>query len=190
MTYQAAGRLLAGRGNFVAIDFETADHGQDSACAIGLVRVEGWQVVQRAYSLIRPPRQHFFFSYLHGITWAHVRDQAAFDEVWRKASPLLEDADFLAAHNASFDRGVLRACCAAAGMQAPTLPFECSLQLARRVWGFRPARLSHVCARLGLPLKHHHAGSDADACAGIVLAARHALRAGEANPGGARSRPR
>ena len=25
---------------FVAIDFETADHGPDSACAVGLVRVE------------------------------------------------------------------------------------------------------------------------------------------------------
>jgi len=26
---------------FVAIDFETADHGADSACAVGLARVEG-----------------------------------------------------------------------------------------------------------------------------------------------------
>ena len=54
---------------FVAIDFETADYQQDSACAVALVRVEGSQIVQRHHFLIRPPRQRFIFSYLHGITW-------------------------------------------------------------------------------------------------------------------------
>ena len=53
---------------FVAIDFETADYGPDSACAVAVVRVEGSRIVQRSYFLIRPPRQAFIFSYLHGIS--------------------------------------------------------------------------------------------------------------------------
>ena len=40
---------------FVAIDFETADYGRDSACALALVRVEAGVIVQRAFHYVRPP---------------------------------------------------------------------------------------------------------------------------------------
>jgi DNA polymerase III subunit epsilon len=36
---------------FAALDFETADYQQDSACALGLVRVEAGRIVQREYRL-------------------------------------------------------------------------------------------------------------------------------------------
>ena len=39
---------LAAPPTFVAIDFETADYGRDSACALALVRVEAGVIVQRA----------------------------------------------------------------------------------------------------------------------------------------------
>jgi DNA polymerase-3 subunit epsilon len=54
---------------FMALDFETADRGRDSACAIGLVRVEYGQIIYRASYLIRPPRDIFEFTYIHGIRW-------------------------------------------------------------------------------------------------------------------------
>ncbi len=41
---------------FVAIDYETADYGRDSACALALVRVEAGVIVQRAFHYIRPPQ--------------------------------------------------------------------------------------------------------------------------------------
>ena len=47
---------------FVAIDFETADDGRDSACAVALVRVEGATIVRREVALIRPPRQVMKFT--------------------------------------------------------------------------------------------------------------------------------
>ena len=34
---------------FAAIDFETADYGRDSACAVAVVRVEGGVIVDRAF---------------------------------------------------------------------------------------------------------------------------------------------
>src|SRR5436305_897604 len=119
-------------GAFVAIDFETADHGPDSACAVGLVRVEGLKVVRREVVLIRPPRPRIVFSYIHGITWEMVASAPAFAEAWPALAPVLEGASFLAAHNAPFDRRVLAACCEAAGLSAPVLPFTCTVQLARR----------------------------------------------------------
>jgi DNA polymerase-3 subunit epsilon len=50
--------------------------------------------------------------------------------------------------------------------------------MARGILDIRPATLSNVCRRLRIPLDHHHALSDAEACAKIVLAAQEAeLRA-------------
>src|SRR5215470_10210504 len=91
-------------GPFVAIDFETADHGADSACAVGLVRVEDSKIVARETVLIRPPRPQFIFTYVHGITWPMVKDAPVFGDVWKTLTPLLDGARFLAAHNAPFDR--------------------------------------------------------------------------------------
>lgn len=156
---------------FVALDFETADHGWDSACALALVRVERGEVRARRFRLIRPPRRHFRFSFLHGITWEDVAGQPHFGELWPELAPLLHGAQFLAAHNASFDRGVLAACCRLYGLKPPELPFLCTVQLARQTWKLYPTKLPHVCQYLGIPLKHHDAASDAEACARIVLAA-------------------
>jgi DNA polymerase-3 subunit epsilon len=156
---------------FVALDFETADYYPDSACALALVRVENHQIVERAYSLIKPPRRRFVFTYLHGITWEDVAHQPSFGELWPTYAPMLAGIDFLAAHNASFDRSVLRCCCENAGLKPPRTPFRCTVQLARQTWDIYPTKLNHVCDRLGITLKHHQAASDAEACALIVIAA-------------------
>lgn len=156
---------------FVAIDFETADHGADSACAVGLVRVEDLKIVAREMILIRPPRPHILFSFIHGITWPKVKNAPIFHDAWMQLAPLLEDATFLAAHNAPFDRGVLAACCSAAALTPPQLPFICTVQIARRRLGLKPANLPAVCRRLGIGLIHHDPASDAEACARIVIAA-------------------
>lgn len=163
--------LASAEAPFVALDFETADHGPDSACAVGLVRVEGRQVVHRAVARIRPPRRHILFTHIHGITWDMVREAPVFAEVWRTLTPMLDGATAIAAHNAPFDRRVLMACCAVGGLPVPDLPFLCTVQLSRRTWGLKPNDLPSVCRRLGIGLRHHDPGSDAEACARIVLAA-------------------
>lgn len=157
---------------FVAIDFETADYGADSACAVGLVRVEDWTVVAREARLIRPPRRYIRFTYLHGITWAQVEGAPVFADIWPQLCPLLDGAEYLVAHNAGFDRGVLQECCSIACLDVPRQRFVCSMREARRKWGIHPTRLPDVCRQLGLPLKHHDALSDAEAAARIMIAAR------------------
>ena len=158
-------------GAFVAIDFETADNGADSACSVGLVRVEALKVVRRETVLIRPPRSHILYTRVHGITWKMVADAPPFAAVWPKLLPMLDGASHLVAHNASFDRRVLETCCLVAGHAIPRLPFLCTVQLARKKWQLRPANLPAVCRFLNIPLNHHDAGSDAEACARIVIAA-------------------
>ena len=161
-----------GHDCFAAIDFETADYGRDSACAVALVKVEGDTIVDRVSSLIRPPRSEFVFTYLHGITWDMVRDAPTFAQLWPQLDRWLSGVRFLAAHNATFDRGVLEACCRIGGLALPDIPFKCTVRMARDTFGIYPTRLDCVCSALGIPLIHHQADSDAEACARIVLAAR------------------
>lgn len=160
------------RPRFVALDFETADHGPDSACSIGLVTVENGRIVGRDHQLIRPPRRRFAFTYIHGIQWEDVRDAPTWGALWPQVARILRGAHFVAAHNAGFDAGVLRACCLAAGIVPPRRRFVCTLQLARSLWRLKPARLPDVCRHLGIELaRHHDALADAEACARIVMAA-------------------
>lgn len=157
---------------FVAIDFETADYRPDSACSVGLVRVENWEVTHRVVRLIRPPRPQIVFTYLHGIAWEHVQNEPTFRDVWPEVTSILEGAAFLVAHNATFDRGVLSACCAAAQLPMPAQPFVCSMWEARRKLRIYPTRLPDCCRRLGIELRHHDALSDAEAAARIIIASR------------------
>ncbi len=155
---------------FAAIDFETANHSRDSACAVALVRVEGGTVVAKRHWLIRPPTREFVFTYVHGLAWHDVAGASPFAEVWREAAPLIDGLDFFAAHNAPFDRSVLEACSRGSGLPRPATPFRCTMMLARTSLGIYPTTLPHVCRRLGIPLRHHDALSDAEACARIALA--------------------
>ena len=154
---------------YAAIDFETADYEADSACAVGLVKVCGGRVADMFYSLIRPPRRRMYFSHIHGLTWSHVKNSPTFAELWPEIHARLADIDFLAAHNAPFDRRILHGCCAAAGIPVPNIPFVCTLRAARRALRLPSYRLDAVCAHLGIELKHHHAGADALAAARILL---------------------
>ena len=158
--------------NFVAIDFETANNSRASACAVGLVTVSDGRVVEENMFLIKPPSSSFIFTYIHGLAWDDVKNEPAFDELWPEINEVIKDADFLAAHNAPFDKGVLNTCCQEYNIQTPATPFVCTVKLARSHWGFNPAKLNNVCDSLDIPLNHHEALSDARACANIIIRAQ------------------
>ena len=167
-----ASAVPSGPVRFAALDFETADYGRDSACALSIVIVEQDAIVETWTHLIRPPRREFFFSYLHGIVWEHVKDKPSFGDLWGAIAGKLAGVRFVAAHNASFDRSVMRKCCEVAAIRPIEVPFVCTVKAARAIWGFHPTTLADVCRELRIPLRHHDAESDAQACARILLAAR------------------
>lgn len=159
------------------LDFETATERRDSACQLGLVRLEKQRIVEKRAWLIKPPENRFTFTYLHGIDAAMVADAPSFEQVWRELAPYVA-SQVLAAHNACFDLGVLRATLAFYGLKTPFFTHIDSLYVARQVWP-KPVvadhKLNTLAQYLGLPLNHHDAASDAEACAGILLSA---VRAG------------
>ena len=153
----------------ISLDFETADNGADSACAIGMARIENGRVTGDYYNLIRPPRQQMLYTWVHGLRWNDVKDAPTFAEVWPEMAAFMEDADTLLAHNAGFDRRVLSACCLAAGVTAPTTPFLCTLKGSRKALKLPSHKLSSLCEHFCIELQHHHAKSDALATAHILL---------------------
>lgn len=157
----------------VAIDFETANERRDSACAIGLSRVEGGRVVRTQEFLIRPPEIRFtpFTVAIHGIRPDDVRNAPEFPEIWDRIAPDLSGATLLA-HNASFDMSVLRAMLEHYGLAVPSHGFLCTLVTSRRLWpDLERHKLNYLSWHFGIELDHHKAGSDARACAEIALRA-------------------
>jgi DNA polymerase-3 subunit epsilon len=157
--------------SFVAIDFETANYERGSACSIGVVKVRNNEIIAKERRLINPQTYFLddFTENVHGITADDVKNAPLFDEVWGKLSPLLDGADFIAAHNAIFDKAVLYKCCGLYKIKPPPQKFVCTVKIARACWKLNPAALPNVCSHLGIKLNHHEALSDALACAQIVI---------------------
>lgn len=154
---------------FLAIDFETANYYRDSACAVGLVRVEDNKIIAKESYLIKPPSSWFVFSDLHGITWDDVKNELTFGELWPQLKKYFIGVDFITAHNAPFDRSVLVNCCERYDVRPPNKPFECTMRIARNFWGLEYCALDYVCEFFNISLNHHDPLSDALACAKIMI---------------------
>ncbi|MBN9191755.1 exonuclease domain-containing protein [Microbacterium sp.] len=165
--------------DFTAIDFETANSSNASACAVGLARVRDGRVVARAGWLIRPPAGHDRFFDLnvriHGIRPEDVVGAKGWSEQLGDLAAFA-GADVLVAHNAGFDMTVIRRACEATGDECPPYRYVCSLQVARKTYDIPSYRLPLVAAEAGFgEFPHHDAAADALACAHIMIdAARRA----------------
>jgi DNA polymerase III subunit epsilon len=84
---------------------------------------------------------------------------------------LLQGVELLCAHNASFEIGILHRASQRWGTAVPRARFVCTYRLAEKLCGPGCGRLDRACRRLGIALRHHDALSDAEASAGIMLAA-------------------
>lgn len=157
--------------NFVAIDFETAKYSRESACAIGLVRFVDGKAADTYYSLIRPPRLYIRpdFTDIHGLTVDDVRDAPRFINIWdSNIKPFIGDYP-LAAHNASFDMGVLEAVLDWYKLDVPKLPYFCTCSMARNTWsGLKSYSLTNLAGHFGIIYNAHNALDDAMTCGKLV----------------------
>ncbi|MCL2759989.1 MAG: 3'-5' exonuclease [Treponema sp.] len=158
--------------NFTAIDFETAKYSQESACSIGLVKFQDGKAIDTFYSLIRPPKLYIRpdFTKIHGLTVDDVKDAPRFSELWDSSiKPFIGDLP-LAAHNASFDMGVLEAVLEWYDLPVPPIPYFCTCKLSRRTWfGLKSHALKALAKNFGIIYEAHNALDDAMTCGKLVL---------------------
>jgi DNA polymerase-3 subunit epsilon len=157
--------------DFIAIDFETAVYNPNSAISIGLVKYRDYLVVETYYSLIRPPNLYIRpdFTDIHGLTVDDVKDEQDFMCLWENGiRDFLGDTP-LAAHNAAFDMGVLKAVLEYYELAVPELRYFCTCHLARNTWrGFKSYALTALAARFNITYNAHNALDDAMTCGKLV----------------------
>ena len=187
MTSRASPSLQAGSPRalppFAAIDFETANSSRASAIAVAVVRVEDGLLTERMATLLRPtpegsteaprgyPPPDYFHprnTQVHGLSRVRVLRAPTFAQAWPRIARVLRGTRFLVAHNAPFDRSVLKQCAQAAALPVPEVTWLCTVQLSKRALTLPSHRLNVVCAHFGIPLDHHEALSDATGCAKIT----------------------
>lgn len=159
--------------DFLAVDFETANHHRSSACSIGLAKVENSTIVETRHYYIKPVPNFFapINVSIHGITAELTDDAPTFQELWEKELKDYIGASPLVAHNAPFDKSVFNALGDFYNIHFHPASFFCSCKLARH---YCPEllnyRLDSVCDHLGIDLSNHHdAECDAVASAKILL---------------------
>ncbi len=157
---------------FAAIDFETANGKRSSICSVGIAIVEGGEIIDQLYSLVRPRPNYYtqWTTAIHGLSGIDTEDAFEFPVVWEAIAPHIDGLP-LVAHNSPFDQGCLQAAFDIYGMDYPGYIFYCTCRLARRFYpGLHNHKLHTVSSHCGFDLTHHHhAMADAEACAHIAI---------------------
>jgi DNA polymerase-3 subunit epsilon len=159
---------------FLVIDTETNGLGGDDCelTEIGAVLVGGGELHDRFSSLVRtsvPLRRGI--QRFTGITQAMVDEAPALEDV----VPLVDAqmrGRILVAHNAPFDRRVLRQAFDRIGRDWPNPPVMCTAALARKMLPLqRERRLNALADALGIDVHvAHRALPDAETCAQVLCA--------------------
>ena len=159
---------------FLVVDTETNGLGGD-ACEmteVGAVLVGGGELHDRWSSLVRCNRplgrgiQRFT-----GITQEMMADAPGLEAVLPSVEELLQGR-VLVAHNAPFDRRVLRCGFELIGLDWPNPPVLCTAALARKLLPLQRRRgLSVLADALGIEVQAaHRALADAETCARVLCA--------------------
>ncbi|HAH54372.1 MAG TPA: exonuclease [Flavobacterium sp.] len=150
--------------NFTAIDFETASGYRNSICQVGLVQVEEGIITHSLNLLVQPPNNYYWSDFIdiHGITPAMTKNEPTFDQIWHLVAPFIEGKNVVAHNGFSFDFPVLDKTLFHYGLPIPAYNKYCTYKIYR-------SNLADLCQEHNIPLNHHDALSDAQACAKLWL---------------------
>ena len=158
--------------DFIAIDFETANNNNNSACSMGLVVVKDLQIIESKYFLIQPPIMSFNDTNIriHGIKAKDVIDKPKFPEVWNEIKHYFVN-NIIVAHNAQFDMSVLKSLKLEYNLYIPDFVYMDSMTISTKACGSEIKKtLSARAEALGVELiNHHNALEDTITCANIVI---------------------
>jgi DNA polymerase-3 subunit epsilon len=159
---------------FIALDTETNGLGGDDCelTEVGAVLVGGGELHDRWSSLVRtsaPLRRGI--QRFTGITQAMVDAAPSLEDVLPPVGELLRGR-VMVAHNAAFDRRVLRQAFGRIGLEWPEPPVICTAALARALLPLQRQRgLGVLADALGIEVRQaHRALADAETCGRVLCA--------------------
>ena len=180
--------------SFVGIDFETLYPQRVSACSVGMVKYIDGEIVDRFYTLIRPPFDYpgkcgSVLTWIHGLTEEMVKDARTFEEVLPDMERFVDGLP-LVAHNACVERACIRDASAFYGVETKldfeniydTLPLsrQAEVKLGISEEGPGTHQLDTVCKRFGIAgNNHHNALADAEMSGNLMILFQKILCEGE-----------
>jgi DNA polymerase-3 subunit epsilon len=180
--------------SFVGIDFETLYPQRVSACSIGMVKYIDGEIVDRFYTLIRPPFDYpgkcgSVLTWVHGLTEEMVKDARTFKELLPEIETFVDDLP-LVAHNSCVERACIRDASAFYGVETTldyeniydTLPLSKQVEAKLGILEDGPGthQLNTVCRRFGISgNNHHNALADAEMTGNLMVAFQKILDEGE-----------
>lgn len=170
--------------SFVSFDFENLFPQRVSACSVGMVKYKNGEIVNKYYTLIRPPFEYEgkrgpALTWIHGFTENDFEGEPTFEDVLPRMEEFIEGLP-LVAHNACVERACIHDACAFYNIET-CIPYEDIMdtyllskaiedKLGMSVSGPGSYSLNVVCQRFGVKtLQHHHACDDAEMCGNIFL---------------------
>lgn len=180
--------------SFVGIDFETLYPQRVSACSVGLVKYIDGEIVDRYYTLIRPPFDYpgkcgRVLTWIHGLTEDMVRDARTFEEILPEMESFVDGLP-LVAHHACVERACIRDASSFYGIETK-LDYENifdTLVLSRMAEaklgiseeGPGTHQLDTVCKRFGIAgNNHHNALADAEMSGNLMVLFQKILGEGD-----------
>lgn len=170
--------------SFVSLDFETLYSQRVSVCSVGMVKYKDGEIIDRYYSLVRPPfdypgKSGKELTWVHGISKEMLLHEKTFSELLPEMESFVADLP-LVAHNASVEKCCIRDACAYYGVETQldydnildTLPLsrQAEEKLGLKVEGQGTHSLDVVCSRFGVVVKNHHnALEDAEMCGNLLI---------------------
>ena len=171
--------------SFVSFDFENLFPQRVSACSVGMVKYRNGEIVDKFYTLIRPPFEYEgkrgpALTWIHGFTEEMFEGERTFAEILPEMETFIEGLP-LVAHNACVERACIHDACAFYKIET-SIPYDDILdtyilskaieeKLGVSITGSGTHSLNVVCQRFGVrELHHHHACDDAEMCGNLFLA--------------------
>ena len=154
---------------FVVIDLETTGISKyDRICEIGMIRIEGCEIVDRFDTLINP-KVNITNTVFHGIEDWMVKDAPCFGDIADKVADYIRGT-ILIAHNAPFDMRFIRYEFQRLNTDLSNFAL-CTLKLARKLHPRLPThRLDYMLREYDIINDHHHrAVCDAESSAHLFL---------------------
>ena len=170
--------------SFVGIDFETLYPQRVSACSVGMVKYINGEIVDKYYTLIRPPfdypgRCGQVLTWIHGLTVDMLKNERTFGELLPEMERFVDGLP-LVAHNACVERACIKDASTFYGIET-ILDFENiydTLLLSRKaeaklgisIEGPGTHQLDTVCKRFGISgNNHHNALADAEMSGNLMV---------------------
>lgn len=170
--------------SFVSFDFENLFPQRVTACSVGMVKYKNGAIVDKYYTLIRPPFEYEGkkgqpLTWIHGFKEDDFEGQPTFAEALPKMEEFIEGLPPVA-HNACVERACIHDCCAYYKIKT-SIPYEDIIdtyllskyideKMGITIKGGGFHSLNVVCQRYGVEvLRHHHACDDAEMCGNLLL---------------------